>query len=474
MTLDTALRRRISEALDREGGLEADTELNRILASNPDAQAYAEELLALESQLRDWPLPERSDADWEAFAASIEARLDAPLAAIDDPTLPPEASFEAEVSSLEVGTPQPVAVAPLSVRTAATVTNFASRRHAARNKWFGYSALAASLLVASIAGVSVFRDSSTLNAPTEREMVLAPQSAANAFEEAEARRVREALPAAPPALTPPELAPPTAPAVATAAAPASPANEYAREAASRSSASGSAGLRFSDGFDDDEGTLGGAVREGGAIGRARGLAEPENRRPSAPEPTAAPATRAPSFAAAGSAASPTAAPRAGSGQASPQSSAEVFASADPAGPASSPAPSSPSRARRQESEEREAPGALNADSESDVASLPRTLSESAARAVFVRMQPQVAACLRPSGTDAVGVSVDVVGATGAVTAARISGGAAGSSEGACVERVLRGASFPRFEADRATFAHTFVVATPESMRRHQDSMESSF
>lgn len=467
MTLDTALRRRISEALDREGGLDADTELNNILASNPDAQAYAGELLALESQLRDWPLPERSDAEWEAFAASIESRLDEPLAAIDDPTLPPETSFEADAPANVAVSSSPVAMlAAPEVRASATVTNLASRRPAARNKWFGYSALAASVLVASIAGISVFRSGSPMSAPSERDLAETAQSAPAAFE-APSPPSFDQLPAAaaPPAASP--LPEPQAAARAEAVAEAPAADQGFALGGLRggAGATGAGRMRLSDDFDDAPpsgpapreqrlGNVAAATAQAAAVGQAYPRASAEGA-------AVAPSVTPTATVARAASPRPTSVPTDGLAT----EEAEAAPSLAP-----SPAPASPARTRAERSSSVSDSDAVRTTS----AAAPTSLSAPAARAVFVRLQPQVAACLRPSGTDAVGVSVDVLGATGAVTAARISGGAAGSSEGACVVRVLRAAVFPRFEAERATFTHTFVVATPEQMRRQQDSMESSF
>jgi hypothetical protein len=72
--------RRISDALDAPGGIDADEELRAELVSDPEARAYAEELMRLSEELSSLGQgsSDRDCAvlDWDALAAKISARLD--------------------------------------------------------------------------------------------------------------------------------------------------------------------------------------------------------------------------------------------------------------------------------------------------------------------------------------------------------------------------------------------------------------
>jgi hypothetical protein len=85
-----ALRRRISAALDAPGGLDhADDALLRELAADPAANAYAREVAAIDDALRHWPAPTRSEEAWEGLAQRIEQRLAEALPEGLDFTTPP-------------------------------------------------------------------------------------------------------------------------------------------------------------------------------------------------------------------------------------------------------------------------------------------------------------------------------------------------------------------------------------------------
>ena len=83
------MMRRISEAMDRRGGLAGDRELTQALLDDDELRRYAEDLTRLEMNLRSWPRATRSEADWEKFAEAIEAKLDAPNGTLLETSAPP-------------------------------------------------------------------------------------------------------------------------------------------------------------------------------------------------------------------------------------------------------------------------------------------------------------------------------------------------------------------------------------------------
>lgn len=92
------LEERIQRALDAGLDPAADPELAALMAEDPEASAAARELAGIDRALRGWPTPARSDSDWEAIAAGIEARLDEALPFLD-PTEAPRFPDEQEATA---------------------------------------------------------------------------------------------------------------------------------------------------------------------------------------------------------------------------------------------------------------------------------------------------------------------------------------------------------------------------------------
>ena len=70
------LQRRISDALDAPGGLEADADLRALLEDDADAAGYAADLAAIDGALA--ALGEGfEEPDWDALADRIDAGLEA-------------------------------------------------------------------------------------------------------------------------------------------------------------------------------------------------------------------------------------------------------------------------------------------------------------------------------------------------------------------------------------------------------------
>jgi hypothetical protein len=87
-----ALRRKVSEALDGEGGLDAPAHagLRAELAADEDAAEWARDAVRLDGLLRGWSVPERGEDFWEGLAARIEERVAADKGAPGpDLTAPP-------------------------------------------------------------------------------------------------------------------------------------------------------------------------------------------------------------------------------------------------------------------------------------------------------------------------------------------------------------------------------------------------
>lgn len=83
------LMRRISTALDAEGGLASDPALQAELRTDPVASKYAKDVARVGKWLATWPLPEPDDAAFEALASRIEQRLGDSLPTASDPTALP-------------------------------------------------------------------------------------------------------------------------------------------------------------------------------------------------------------------------------------------------------------------------------------------------------------------------------------------------------------------------------------------------
>ncbi len=103
--MNDELMRRISDALDAEGGYEGDAELRALLAKDTEAAAYAADLARVDAALRGLGARRRREPDWDALAARIDARLDEELEALDAEAPP---RFEDEVRTREPAVSQEV------------------------------------------------------------------------------------------------------------------------------------------------------------------------------------------------------------------------------------------------------------------------------------------------------------------------------------------------------------------------------
>ncbi len=258
--MNDELMRRISDALDAEGGPEGDAELRALLAKDTEAAAYAADLARVDAALRGLGARRRREPDWDALAARIDARLDEELEALDVDAPP---RFEDEVRTREPAVSQevpamraaPPAAAPSAPeRAPAPVVELASRRSGVV-VWLGGLAAAAAVGLGITFGVT------TLGAPAE-ELAAAPATqeaapsavpapAEAAWEGAAAEMPAaepEPLPAAAALLpgAPPAAAPPAPEPVAAAPAPraqAAPAPDLMDRVGSGGSARGGAALR---------------------------------------------------------------------------------------------------------------------------------------------------------------------------------------------------------------------------------------
>lgn len=77
--MDEKSKRRIAASLDQPLDEKRDADLVKALENDAQAKAWAEGLKSIDKAMRRWPAPARSAAQWEDFAARLEARLgDAP------------------------------------------------------------------------------------------------------------------------------------------------------------------------------------------------------------------------------------------------------------------------------------------------------------------------------------------------------------------------------------------------------------
>lgn len=74
--MDDALKLKIAASLDLPTDAAADPDVARALDDDPDARAFARDLHTLDHALRAWPATKRSDAEWERFAARLDAKLE--------------------------------------------------------------------------------------------------------------------------------------------------------------------------------------------------------------------------------------------------------------------------------------------------------------------------------------------------------------------------------------------------------------
>ncbi|MEZ4340708.1 MAG: hypothetical protein R3B82_29150 [Sandaracinaceae bacterium] len=162
--------RRISDALDAPGGLEADEALRAILADDADAARYAADLAAIDEALGGLGAG-RDEPDWEAMLDRIEDRLDADLEGlrdIGDPTVPPAFEDLAEDEVVEPIVPRAAAASVVSVAAApvakaapsAEVVDLAARRKQRRQVFslIGGLAAAAAVGLGITAGLSMSAD----------------------------------------------------------------------------------------------------------------------------------------------------------------------------------------------------------------------------------------------------------------------------------------------------------------------------
>ncbi|MBN8615452.1 MAG: hypothetical protein J0L92_32955, partial [Deltaproteobacteria bacterium] len=73
--MNDELMRKISDAIDSEDGLAGDPELIALMAKAPEASRYAKHLSRLQRWVAAWPVREPSEAEFEAMAKAIDARL---------------------------------------------------------------------------------------------------------------------------------------------------------------------------------------------------------------------------------------------------------------------------------------------------------------------------------------------------------------------------------------------------------------
>lgn len=74
--MDDALKLKIAASLDLPTDAAADPDVARALDDDPEARAYARDLHTLDHALRAWPKSQRTDAEWERFAARLDAKLE--------------------------------------------------------------------------------------------------------------------------------------------------------------------------------------------------------------------------------------------------------------------------------------------------------------------------------------------------------------------------------------------------------------
>lgn len=74
--MDDALKLKIAASLDLPTDAAADPEVARALDEDPDARAFARDLHTVDRALRAWPTRSRTDAEWEKFAARLDAKFE--------------------------------------------------------------------------------------------------------------------------------------------------------------------------------------------------------------------------------------------------------------------------------------------------------------------------------------------------------------------------------------------------------------
>lgn len=148
---DEELMRRISDALDAPGGIEADEALRAALAEDPEAARYAADLSAIDDALGRLGA-DRPEPDWEAMLDRIERGLDRDLEGlvdIGDPTAPPDFEDEAAPALPRVAAAASVTAAPVAAKAAGggEVVDLAARRKQRRQVFSVIGGLAAAAAV---------------------------------------------------------------------------------------------------------------------------------------------------------------------------------------------------------------------------------------------------------------------------------------------------------------------------------------
>ncbi len=139
--MNDEMMRRISDALDGGGGMEADKDLSAALADDPEAAAYAADCVRVDAALA--KLANDSEPDWEALASRIEARLDEDLEELDIDAAP---RFLDDDRPIEKPAPKQAAAAKASPpREGAKVVDLTARRASHVLYWFGGLAAAAAV-----------------------------------------------------------------------------------------------------------------------------------------------------------------------------------------------------------------------------------------------------------------------------------------------------------------------------------------
>lgn len=153
--MNDELTRRISDALDAPGGIEADEDLRAQIESDAAATAYAQDLESIGAALG--ALSTRaSEPDWRAMLGRIEARLDDDLEDIGDVTAPPELEdAEGQAPAVPVKATAPA----VAMRAESNVVDLAAhRRQRALFATIGGLAAAAAVGLGIMAGLSLERD----------------------------------------------------------------------------------------------------------------------------------------------------------------------------------------------------------------------------------------------------------------------------------------------------------------------------
>jgi hypothetical protein len=172
--------RRIEDALDAPGGIDSDAELRAMLAADPEARAYADDLVRIGDRLQ--AMGETPDVDGEKLAARIEARVfasekDEPLDDLDVLSAP---VFEDEaVRDDERPAPMVSQEVPVAAAARPNVVDLSSRR-TPRTSYYWMGGLAAAAAV----GLGIVIGMQTMGSDAEQSVAMAPAPSADYAEEA--------------------------------------------------------------------------------------------------------------------------------------------------------------------------------------------------------------------------------------------------------------------------------------------------